>query len=89
MKKLATFEAVRDDLRKRRNNTKYFNRAVYNAYIEAYKTRCRNIEAGTQTADFSEYREVWKTPFYNKNEGAYCEFQCVLCDYIIPGVTNY
>ena len=81
--KTATYNTVRDDLRQRRDNTKYFNRAFFNAYIRGYKARIKAIEAGTQTADFSEYREAHETPFYQKNGGAFCEFLEVISNYEI------
>lgn len=84
------YELIKKELKKRRENTKYFNYVFFKIYVEA-------IQAGKKAADADElekeryikdnitlyhyYDEVYKTPLYMNNGGCYCEFLAVASEY--------
>lgn len=81
--KTATFKAIKEELKATATNTKYFNKAFYEAYIRAYKDRKNNIENGIYNTDFQEYNEVKQTRFYIDNSCNYCLFQEIIAKYEI------
>lgn len=56
----------KDNIKNAGRNTKYFNRAFLNTFIEDYN---RSHAAGV-----ADYTATAKTDFYIKNGGSYCTF---------------
>lgn len=54
------FTEVKTELKKRYSDTKYFNKAFLDAFIECYKA--------------SDYTPIFNTKFYSLNGPAYCSF---------------
>ena len=80
------FETVKAELEKRRENTKYFTKAFYKAYLDSLRATKKNVEAGVDDSyerDGVRYYHSWdavyNSKFYQKNGGAYCEFLSVVC----------
>lgn len=54
------FAEVKTELKKRYSDTKYFNKAFLDAFIECYEN--------------SDYTPIFNTNFYRLNGPAYCSF---------------
>lgn len=57
---MLNFTEVKTDLKKRYSDTKYFNKAFLDAFIECYEK--------------SDYTPIFNTKFYSLNGPAYCSF---------------
>ena len=82
------YNEIKNELKKRRENTKYFNREFFNKWIQAIQENEKNIKDGINDSYKSGYitlyhcyDEIYKSDFYNKNGGCYCEFLAVVMDY--------
>lgn len=82
------YNEIKNELKKRRENVKYFNRDFFNKWIEAVQENEKNIKAGKNDSYkngcitlYHCYDEIYKSNFYNKNSGCYCEFLAVALDY--------
>lgn len=63
------------------NNTRYFTFEFFQDFITAYKTRCQNLQNNIDDSYYNNnvllfhcYDSIYKSKFYNKNVGSYCEF---------------
>lgn len=79
------FKEVKQELKKRRENVKYFNKAFFNAYIDALRLRKYNLENDIDDSYyngivklFHSYDPVYSSDFYIKNSACYCEFLSVV-----------
>ena len=81
---------IKNELKNRRENIKYFNRAFFKMYLQVIQARENHIKAGTLDAQrytdglvikYRYYNPVYNSNFYIKNGPAYCEFLAVFLDY--------
>lgn len=82
------YNEIKNELKKRRENTKYFNREFFNKWIQAQKERKKAIQAGTDESYikdnitlFHYFDSIYNSDLYIKNGGCYCEFLTVVSDY--------
>lgn len=78
---MKTFQAIKEELKKERESTKYFTKQFFAIYSEALETIKRNNEKGIDDSYNDNgiwtrhaWDEVRKTDFYIKNSCAYCTF---------------
>lgn len=81
-----TYKEIKTELKRRRENTRYFNQAFYKLFREALRNMEKNIEFGVDDSYirdgvrlFRAYDEIYKSDFYNKNSACYCEFLAIQC----------
>ena len=79
------FNEVKQELKKRRENVKYFNKAFFNTYIDAIRLRKYNLEHDVNDDYVMDgirlvhcFDPVYNTDFYNKNSACYCEFLSIV-----------
>lgn len=84
------FKECKRRLQDRRENTKYFNRDFFNTFCRCRKDRAAAIKNGIDDSYvlagvllFHSWDDVYKSNFYNKNSGCYCEFLSVFCE-VVP-----
>ena len=76
----------KQELKERRESTKYFNRKFYETFrgavlMTAWKAKNGVEDMYTDAEGIirrHSYDEVYKSDFYNKNSGAYCEFLSII-----------
>lgn len=83
--KALPYEKIKEELKKRRENTRYFTKKFYNTFLDCM-TLSLNFDATGETEKykykipeenfyrFRYFDPVYKSDFYNKNSGCYCEF---------------
>lgn len=71
---MKTYEDIKKELKRRKENTAYFTPSFYQLYTGTYNA----IETGSASAD--PWEPVRNTEFYNKNSCAYCEFLSVFIE---------
>ena len=78
-----TYDAIKNELKRRRENTKYYNKSFYKDYKNASETLEKLRENGKLAEDryeidgigyFHSYDKIYASDFYNKNSACYCEF---------------
>lgn len=77
-----TYEQVKAELARRREDAKGFTRAFYKTYLSCLKKTRQNDENGVDDRYEDEsgivrwhsWDDVYNSKFYQKNGGAYCEF---------------
>ena len=78
------YKSIKEELRRRRGSTKYFNRSFFNSFCDAIRTSKRNREGGvddsyTDPSDpnvtlYHSFDAIYASDLYNKNSGTYREF---------------
>lgn len=84
------YNIIKAELKRRRENVKYFNLAFFKAYIDAIKAGKAAEDAGTLENEkykiglvtlFHYFDPIYTSDFYTKNSGCYCEFLAVVNEY--------
>lgn len=82
------YNIIKAELKKRRENTRYFNYDFFVKYVNAIqageKARKAAIDDSYKDGYITKYRhydEIYKDRFYNDNGGCYCEFLAVASKY--------
>ena len=82
------FLTIKNELKNRRENIKYFNLKFFDIWVDAIKKREKAYQDGTDESYYKNgvklfkfYDDIYKSDFYNKNSCAYCEFLCVAADF--------
>ena len=82
------YKIIKEELKARRENVKYFNYDFFTKWIEAIQEREKTIKAGIDASYkkgyitlYHYYDNIYKTDFYNKNSAAYCQFLEVVNPY--------
>ena len=75
------YKIIKEELKARRENVKYFNYDFFTKWIEAIQEREKTIKAGIDASYkkgyitlYHFYDEIYSSDFYNKNSCAYCVF---------------
>ena len=75
------YKKIKEELKKRRNNVKYFNYDFFIKWVDAIQEREKTIKAGIDASYvkgyitlYHYYDNIYNSDFYNKNSCAYCEF---------------
>jgi hypothetical protein len=79
-----TYKQVKEELKRRCEKTRYFNKAFYNTYCDVKKEMLRKIEDGNEYEQdkyvkdgillFHTYDPIYNSKFYKRNSCAYCVF---------------
>lgn len=82
------YNIIKTELKRRRENTKYFNYAFFEKYIKAIQAYNNNLKAGIDDSykdgivtKYHHYDDIYNDKFYMYNGGCYCEFLAVVSDY--------
>ena len=82
------YQIIKEELKKRRENVKYFNRAFFNKYVQAIKDYETLKKSGIDDSykdgiitKYHHYDNIYIDNFYVKNSGCYCEFLAVVSPY--------
>ena len=75
------YKAIKEELKKRRNNIKGFTKAVFDIIISDRQTAADLAENGGDVQAFYRQSATSKTDFYINNGGAYCELVSILAGY--------
>ena len=75
------YKAIKEELKKRRNNIKGFTKAVFDIIIADRQAAADLAENGGDVQAFYRQSETSKTDFYINNGGAYCELISILAGY--------
>lgn len=75
------YKAIKEELKKRRNNIKGFTKAVFDIIIADRQTAADLAENGGDVQAFYRQSETSKTDFYINNGGAYCELISILAGF--------
>lgn len=82
------YNEIKNELKKRRENTKYFNRDFFNKWIQAQKEREKAMQAGKDESYkkdnitlYHSFDPIYESDLYNKNSGCYCEFLAIVHEY--------
>lgn len=74
------FESIREQLKKKVSNVKYFDRRTFNIILDDRKKAVEIAENGGDVQSFYRTSRTAETKFYQKNSGAYCELLSLLCE---------
>ena len=75
------YKAIKEELKKRRNNIKGFTKAVFDIIIADRQTAADLAENGGDVQAFYRQSATSKTDFYINNGGAYCELISILAGF--------
>ena len=84
------YNLIKTELKKRRENTKYFNYDFFKTYVAAIQAGKKAADAGKIENErytknniilFHYFDNIYNTPLYIKNGGCYCEFLAVASEY--------
>ena len=80
---------IKEELKRRRENVKYFSRAWFEMFLKCRRKNAENRENGIDDSYYTDsglvrlvhsYDPVYASDFYMKNSGCYCEFLSLACD---------
>lgn len=84
------YNLIKTELKKRRENVKYFNMQFFKLYVDAIQAGKKAVDAGALDNErytknnitlYHYYDNIYNTPLYTKNGGCYCEFLAVASEY--------
>lgn len=80
------YNAIKTELKNRKESTKHFTKAFYNDYKQSVEKRLHEIETGKNNYYYRDnillnhaYDNIYKSKFYNENTCAYCVFLEIVC----------
>lgn len=83
------YSIIKQELKTRCRNIRYFNRDFFNTFTAAAKANRENRKSGIDDSYIKDgyitlyhcYDSVYSSDFYNKNSCAYCEFLSVYLEH--------
>lgn len=79
------YKAIKTELQRRRNDTRYFTRDFYKLFLACQATRTAAAKNGSpdryekgNVILYHSFDPVYNSRFYQNNGGCYCEFLSVI-----------
>ena len=79
------YQAIKTELKRRRENTRYFTRDFYKTFIACRAAAYRAAEKGSpdryekdNVILYHSFDPVYNSRFYQDNGGCYCEFLSII-----------
>lgn len=74
------FETIKNELKKRISNIKYFNNATFEIILADQKKAKEIVKLGGNAQDFYKNSKTTETKFYKKNGSAYCVLLSIMAE---------